>query len=52
MLKEEGEVTPMYPPVQIIVLLHLRVGGTLYVIPKRASRELEGPKICCLLSKQ
>jgi hypothetical protein len=35
----------MLPPPQIMVLmLHLRVGPSLYVFPKQASQELEGPE--------
>ena len=33
----------MLPPVWIMVLIHFRVGLSLYVIPKWASWELEGP---------
>ena len=33
-----------------MMLLHLRVGLSLHVVPKRASGELEAPKDDCLLS--
>ena len=36
------EMTPLLPQVWIVVLLHLRVGLSLYVIPKCASQALEG----------
>lgn len=42
---------PILPPVQIIVLFDLQVSLTLYVIPKRISRELEGLDDNCPLSK-
>lgn len=50
--KRRGRGDSDVSTVQIMVMLHLRVGRTLYVIPKRVSRELEGPKIYCLLSKR
>ena len=37
------KMTPMSPPMWIMVLLHLQVGLILYVIPKWTSRELEVP---------
>lgn len=47
--REEGEMTPMLLPAWIIVLLRLRAGPSLYVIPKPPSQELEGPQDYCLL---
>jgi hypothetical protein len=41
--KKERKVTLMLPPLWIVVLLHLRVGPSLYVISKWAPEELEGP---------
>jgi hypothetical protein len=37
-------MTPMLPPVRVMVLLHFQVGLSVYVIPKRALQELEGPQ--------
>ena len=34
----------MLPPPRTVVLLHLRVGPILYVIPKQVSRKLKGPQ--------
>ena len=42
--REEGEMTPMLLPAWIIVLLRLRAGPSLYVIPKPPSQELEALK--------
>jgi hypothetical protein len=40
--EKEEEMTPLLPPARIefMMLLHLRVGLRLYVIPKYSSREL------------
>ena len=42
--KEIVKTTPMRPLAWIMVLLHFGVGPSLYVIPKRAWWELEGPQ--------
>jgi hypothetical protein len=39
--KKERRMTPMLPLARIMVLLHLGVGLSLYVIPKQASQALE-----------
>jgi membrane protein insertase Oxa1/YidC/SpoIIIJ len=39
--KKERKMTPMMPLARIMMLLHLRVGLSLYVIPKQASQALE-----------
>ena len=49
--KDDSKTTPTLPPAWIIVLLHLWVGLTQYIILKWASRGLEGPKDYCLLLK-
>lgn len=43
--KDESDV------VRIMVLIHLGVGLSLYVISRRASRELDAPEDYCLFSK-
>ena len=41
-VKKERKTIPMLPPAWIMVLLHFRVGSSLYVIPKRALQVLLG----------
>ena len=47
----DEKMTPMFPPIWIMVLLHFLVDLSLYVIPKRVSQELAGHRRFCLLSK-
>lgn len=46
---KERKMTRILPPARIMVLLHLWVPLSLYVIPKWASQELEGREDYCLI---
>ena len=42
--KKERKMRLMFPPMWITVLLHFRVGLSLYIIPKWTLRGLAGPE--------
>ena len=42
--RKKRKMTLILPPVRVMVLLQFQAGLSLYVIPKRALQELEGPQ--------